>query len=323
MNRILVGNKNFLLYEYTNEAEFERDVVNNSQEIFGENTVYIDTKKKIGDVIISIPDGYLIDFTFSESPRLYMIENELVIHDAYKHIGQQLLRFAISYKESRRKIKNFLLKEIEKNEKYLTKLNKYIENRVYRNLDDFLEQLIFNTPVSAIVVIDEITEELDNVLKEIMMGTDILELKKYYNEKEYIYQYTPFHSELCENNHINNQELNDLDTIVVPAKKEGFESVFINEKCWYEIRISTAMIDKIKYIAGYQSAPISAITHIAEVDRIEKYKNTNKYIVYFKDKAKKINPIKLVENGKIKAPRAPRYTIYSKLKNAKNLNEAF
>lgn len=323
MNKILVGNKNFSLYEYTEESEFERDVVNNSKEIFGDNTIYIDVKRKIGDSIISIPDGYLIDFTFSNFPRLYMIENELAVHDAYKHIGQQLLKFAISYKESGRKIKDFLLKEIEKDEKILTKLNTYIKDKIYRNLDDFLEQLIFNTNVSAIVVIDEITEELDNVLKEIVMKTDILELKKYYNSKEYIYQYTPLHSEIFETNYIDGQELNKLDTIVVPANKEGFEEVFIRKNCWYAIRISAAMIDKIKYIAGYQTSPISAITYIAEVDKIEKYQDTNKYVVYFKGKAKKINPIKLVENGKIKAPQAPRYTIYNKLKNANNLDEAF
>ena len=47
--------------------------------------------------------------------------------------------------------------------------------------------------------------------------------------------------------------------------------------------ISGAMIDKIKYIAAYQVAPVPGITHIAEVDRIEKYNDTDKYIVYFKD----------------------------------------
>ena len=323
MNKILIENKNYVLYEYIEEEEFERDVVKCKKELFGKNAIYIDVKKKIGDSIISIPDGYLIDFTFSNSPRLYMIENELSVHDAYKHIGQQLLRFAISYKESGRKIKDFLLKAIEESNENFTKITNYLKEKTYRNLDDFLEQIIFNTPVSAIVVIDQITDELDNVLKEIVMKTDIVELKKYYNEKQCIFEYTPFHSEVLDNNHIDSIELNDLDTIVVPANKEGFEDVFIRENCWYAIRISTAMIDKIKYIAGYQTAPVSAITYIAEVDKIEKYKDTNKYIVYFKDKARKINPVKLVEKGKVKAPQAPRYTIYNKLINAENLDDAF
>ena len=42
------------------------------------------------------------------------------------------------------------------------------------------------------------------------------------------------------------------------------------------------MLDKIKYIAAHQVAPVSGITHIAEVERIDKYKDTNKYILCFK-----------------------------------------
>jgi hypothetical protein len=38
--------------------------------------------------------------------------------------------------------------------------------------------------------------------------------------------------------------------IVVPANEEGFQEVFLGQDCWYEIRISSSMIEKIKYIAG-------------------------------------------------------------------------
>jgi hypothetical protein len=66
------------------------------------------------------------------------------------------------------------------------------------------------------------------------------------------------------------------DTILVPAQKEGFEQVFLGEKCWYAIRISGGMLDKIKYIAAYQTHPVSAITHYAPVDRIEPYGESGK-----------------------------------------------
>ena len=323
MDNILYKNKKFSLYEYDDEAEFEKDVVTNSKEIFGKDTIYIDVKKKIGDSIISIPDGYLVDLTFNNSPKLYMIENELVVHDAYRHIGQQLLKFAISYKESGRKIKDFLLKEIEKDAESLSKINEYLVRNNYRNLDNFLEELIFNIPVSAIVVIDELTDELDNVLKQIVMKTDVLEMKKYSFGDDFLFQYTPLHNEIFETKDISNVSVDDLDTIVVPANAQGFEEVFLSQNCWWAIRISSAMLDKIKYIAAYQTAPVSAITYIAEVDNIEKFEDTNKYILYFKGKAKKIEPIKLIPKSKVKAPQAARYTVYSKLKNAKNLDEAF
>ena len=83
------------------------------------------------------------------------------------------------------------------------------------------------------------------------------------------------------------------------------------------------MLDKIKHIAAYRTAPVSAITHVAEVDRIEKYKDTNKYILYFKEPAKEISHIELDKGKKGIAPQAPRYTNYTKLMSAKYLSEVF
>jgi len=112
-------------------------------------------------------------------------------------------------------------------------------------------------------------------------------------------------------------------SIVVPANEEGFNRAFLEENAWWAIRISSSMIDRIKYIAGYQTAPISAITYYAEVAKIEKYKDTIKYIVYFKDPAKQIGPIKLTAKKKGSAPQAPRYTTFKKLMAAQTLEEVF
>jgi hypothetical protein len=84
-----------------------------------------------------------------------------------------------------------------------------------------------------------------------------------------------------------------FDMIVVPAKRSGFEKVFLGENCWHEIRLNENKIDKLKYIAAYQKAPISAITYLAKIKSIKKYKNTGKYVVYFKGKPRKLRkPIK-------------------------------
>jgi len=61
------------------------------------------------------------------------------------------------------------------------------------------------------------------------------------------------------------------DTIIVPAQKEGFDKVFLGENAWHAIRISGGMIPKIKYVAAYQTQPVSAITHIAPVRNIVPY----------------------------------------------------
>ena len=326
MDRLSYKGKVFTYYEYSKESDFERDVIEHSKEIFGPKSVYIDIKKKIENGnILTIPDGYLLDFSFEDDPRLYIIENELVIHDPYKHIGQQLLKFSISYKASGRRIKDFLLKKIYENN--LTK--KFIEKGVvkagYRNIDAFLEDIIFEKEVRAIIVIDKITSDLENVVNQLTMKIDILEFQTFISGNEIINKFTPFQEEIRDltSGKDKEKEVQELNTIVVPANEEGFKEVFLGKNQWYEIRISSSMIDRIKYIAGYQTAPISAITYYAEVSKIEKYKDTGKYIVYFKDPAKNIGPIKLTTGKKGKAPQAPRYTTYEKLIKAKKLEDIF
>ena len=82
------------------------------------------------------------------------------------------------------------------------------------------------------------------------------------------------------------------------------------------------MLPKIKYLATYQVAPISAITYIAEVKSIEQYQDTNKYILYFTDKPKKIKPVKLGKH-RGKAPQNGRYTSRERLLAARSLDELF
>jgi hypothetical protein len=112
------------------------------------------------------------------------------------------------------------------------------------------------------------------------------------------------------------------DTIVVPAQEDGFKKVFLGEDCWYAIRISGGMLPNIRYIAAYQTAPVGAVTYVAEVDHIEPYGDEGKYKVVFKGKAQPIGPIPFAD-----APQGmmqgPRYTDYVKLVGAKKLMDIF
>ena len=59
---------------YENESDFEDTVVELADQIFGPETIYIDIKKRVsGKDIVTIPDGYLIDMTVSDNPRLFII----------------------------------------------------------------------------------------------------------------------------------------------------------------------------------------------------------------------------------------------------------
>lgn len=61
---IKINNKIYERAQYSEESEFAKDIVGNSDDIFGDKTIYIDIKKKVkGNKIGVIPDGYLIDLT--------------------------------------------------------------------------------------------------------------------------------------------------------------------------------------------------------------------------------------------------------------------
>ncbi|NJL25985.1 MAG: GIY-YIG nuclease family protein, partial [Calothrix sp. SM1_5_4] len=108
------------------------------------------------------------------------------------------------------------------------------------------------------------------------------------------------------------------DTVIVPAQKDGFQRVFLGEDRWHAIRIAGGMLDKIKYIAAYQTNPISAITHYAPVARIEPYGEGGKYLLVFAEKAKPIKPIPFGD-APPGAMQGPRYTSLARLLAATKL----
>ncbi len=114
-----------------------------------------------------------------------------------------------------------------------------------------------------------------------------------------------------------------LDTIVVPTRSDSFQRAFINSNAWWAIRISQKRLPDIKYIAAYQVSPISAITHIAPVARIEPYGDRGKYKVFFAEPAQEIGPIRPSAGTKTSFLQSPRFSSYERIKNAKTLEEVF
>lgn len=105
------------------------------------------------------------------------------------------------------------------------------------------------------------------------------------------------------------------DTIVVPAHQDGFRDVFLGQNCWHAIRIAAGKIGRFRWIAGYQVSPVSSITHIAEIDRIEPYGDEGKYKVIFKGNAQAIGPIP-IGAAPLGTMQGPRYTSKQKLLSA-------
>ena len=110
------------------------------------------------------------------------------------------------------------------------------------------------------------------------------------------------------------------DTLIVPAREEGFQETFIGKDCWHAVRIADDKLDIIKYIAAYQTAPESGITHIAKVKEIKPYKDTDKYLLEFEAPAEKIDKVPLKNPDQ--APMGPVYGIKEEIINAECVEEA-
>jgi len=309
------------------EHTFEEAIKANIRFVFGEGRYYLDCKRRIGKgKKFNIPDAYLLDLKRNE-PRLFVVENELAEHDLFKHIGVQLLEFSHSYRQAGRQVKAVLFEEISKVPDVLEACEKYSKEKGYRNLDNLLDYLVFETPFQAIVIIDEETDELHSVVKQFSFPVEIIEFVTYEDSSgNQAFRFNPFLQDVGEaitQAGKKTADIGELDTIVVPAREDGFNETFLGENRWYAIRIHGSMIPQIKHIAVYRVAPISAITHIAPVNKILPWRDTGKYCLEFAEPAREIGPIKLDQPGRGIAPQAPRYTSMKKLTQAKVLSEVF
>ena len=98
------------------------------------------------------------------------------------------------------------------------------------------------------------------------------------------------------------------DTIVVPAQREGFEKVFLGAKAWWAIRVAEKHRANLRWIAAYQVVPIAAITHLAEIDRLEPYGDDGKFKVIFKGPAEPLARPVPYGDAPSGAMQGPRYT---------------
>jgi hypothetical protein len=113
-----------------------------------------------------------------------------------------------------------------------------------------------------------------------------------------------------------------MDTLVVPAHAEGFETVFLGQRCWHAVRIAEAMRAQIRYLAVYRTQPVCAVTHYAKVKRIVPHGQGGKFRLEFDGDPVALRPIPFAD-----APagtlQGPRYTTLSRLCEATRLAEAF
>jgi hypothetical protein len=324
---LLINDKTFEEVSYSNEEELERAAATNKNHIFGINNVFIDYKRKVGSKNsrnIGIPDGFLIDFSNSQKPQLFFVEYELESHQLYEHIGPQIMRFYASFETGKRELQKKLSDLCKKDTSIKKELEAMLQNSQFDNLDSLLNYLIFDHQLGIVLVIDEQSEDLNSLLTRFANPPEVVELKKFQHKGEIIYHYTPFREGLViiKKDDKGLFSLKEINTIVCPAVEEGFKHAFHDNDSWWAIRISPTVIPQLKYIAMYETAPVSQVRWIADIkkDGIKPYKNTGKYIIHVENK-RKIGPISLDKEKRGMQPQSPRYTTFERINQAKKLSE--
>jgi len=150
-SRIIHNGNEYKIWEFSSEEEFEKEVLKNYKMIFGDNSIYFDIKKKLGDRIC---DGFVFDKNLN---RLIIVENELCRHGLWEHIIPQIIGFFNAFnaieKDGKEGIKNKLKHSIEWGMDDSKKL-KLIES-------------IDKSEFDIVVVIDNMTPEILNQQRSI------------------------------------------------------------------------------------------------------------------------------------------------------------
>lgn len=252
---------------------------------------------------------------------MYIVENEIASHDVYSNITEQIARFAASAVSSANQIRNILIRAIEDEPETKKEIEIHLPQTVFKTTTELVLALTEND-IKIVVAINEITTDLNLAFNIFQNRPDLVLLQRYISGNEILYYYEPMRDEIedIEIEKIKTGEATNFDTIVCAAFEDGFKHAYIENNAWWEVRLSQEAREKLKYLAIYEKAPIAHVSHYAEIDRIEPYKDTGKYILYLKNK-KIVKPIKLGTGRKGEAPQSPRYTTLQKLLNAKIVSE--
>jgi hypothetical protein len=107
-------------------------------------------------------------------------------------------------------------------------------------------------------------------------------------------------------------------TIIVSAREDTFRARFLEARAWWAVPIAGGRLDKVRFIAVYRSAPVSAITHYAPVKSIEPSGEPGKFRLNFAEPAIEIGPVKRGDAAPILGPR---YTTLGLLQSAATLSD--
>ena len=193
--KLFNNNKAYSQYEYSNESEFENEVVKNCKQFFGANSIYIDAKRKIESKNIgaSIPDGFLFDFSDKFNPEFYIVEVELESHSFYNHIFPQITKFFGFYRnlKSQNDLVEKIFKIINEDNELKSNFIKYVgEYELYRFLRITIEK-----SQNILLILNGEKRELPEIMETYFETwgkiVKLVVIKKFVNNTDVIYTMHP------------------------------------------------------------------------------------------------------------------------------------
>ena len=193
--KLFSNKKTFHQFQFSLESDFEKEVVLNSKQFFGSNSIYIDAKRKILTKSIgnSIPDGFLFDLSDKKNPEFYIVEVELAKHDFYSHIFPQITKFFGFYKnfKSQNELVEKIFQFISNDEDLKKEFKKFLgEKEIYKFVKDTLDR-----SQNVLLIIDgdkkELPEIIDTYSDTWGKMLKLIQIKKFINNDEIIYTVHP------------------------------------------------------------------------------------------------------------------------------------
>jgi len=193
--KLFTNNKTYSQFQFDYETDFEKEVVLNSKQFFGINSIYIDAKRKIETKSLgnSIPDGFLFDLSDKENPEFYIVEVELAKHDFYNHIFPQITKFFGFYKnpKSQNDLVEKIFSFINNDNEIKKEFKKYLgEKEIYKFIKDTIER-----SQNILLVIDGDKKELPEIMETYSdtwgKMVKLVLIKKFINNSDAIYTMHP------------------------------------------------------------------------------------------------------------------------------------
>jgi len=192
---ILQGNKRFIETQYKTEDDFEELIQSQSKTLFGKDTIFIYTKRKLKGVVLgaTIPDGFLFDLTDLENPEFYLVEVELQKHDFYRHIFPQITKFFGFFRSpaSQNDLVEKLFSIINADATLRAEFKKFLgDKEIFKFLKDICEEsqnillVIDGEKVELPEIINTYTDTWGKLVK-------ILKVKKFTNENDTLVSVEP------------------------------------------------------------------------------------------------------------------------------------